>query len=127
MKSLMTTVSSVNEVIILLKRAVAAHPLSPVTAWNGGRVMDPWTFEAVEYCWWNLKRMGKTHGSKRCREWQKIVLQQKKIKVQREEEEEEKREYAEVLLSDEAQMKEEEATHAVDACIQISPGSEALP
>jgi len=49
-------ISSVNDLIILFNRSISPDPLSPISAWNGGKLLDPWCYDALEYCWLKMKR-----------------------------------------------------------------------
>ena len=73
-------ISSVNDLIILLNREVTDNPLSPVSAWNEGRFFDPICYDALEYCWMEMKRLGKIQGKTRDREWQELLLAAKRLR-----------------------------------------------
>ena len=51
--------STINDLIIFLNKSVSQETLSPISAWNKGRLLEPLTFEVLEYCWYELKRLGK--------------------------------------------------------------------
>ena len=75
-------ISSVNDLIILLNREVSDNPLSPVSAWNEGRLFDPICYDALEYCWIEMKRLGKIRDTTRDREWQELLLAAKRPRIE---------------------------------------------
>jgi len=74
-------VSSAFELVSALNRSVSDVELSPAAAWNGGRPLDLWSQDALEYCWGEMKRLGKTQGTTRDREWAELMSACKRSRV----------------------------------------------
>ena len=68
-------------IVSLLNRSVSNDVLSPAEAWNGGQPVDIWSQEALEYCWLEMKRLGKTQGSIRDQEWNQMITGCKRSRV----------------------------------------------
>ena len=63
--------STVFEFIDVLSRSASWGNLSPVRECN--RLVETIGYDAVEYCWPKLKRLGRIHGTTREREWDEML------------------------------------------------------